>query len=622
MNVRQRRRGRPESGSENAPPVSFRSVNWDRLFGYLRPYRRRMGLAVLALLFYSGFGLAFPLVIVKLLESVTQTSDFGPLNLLAGVLIAMFLLQSGFSFFQSYLLSYIGERIVYDLRTSLYRHLQELSLDFYADRRVGDLVSRLSSDVTLMRAMLTNNLTTLLSQVVGLVGSVTILLTLNASFTLFILGLVPVLVAVGFFFGRTIRRRSTRIQDQLADSTVVAEEGLQGIRVVKGFGREDFETQRYDRAMEKTFQASLKMAVANALFGSVMMFLGFAAIAAIMWYGGREVIAGHLNLAMITGFLIYGISIAASVGGLAGLYGQLSAALGGVQRVFEILDTRPTIQDEPGAEPIASCRGHIAFQDVSFSYNSEAPVLQNVSLEVGEGEVLALVGPSGAGKSTLFNLIPRFYDPTSGCVRLDGRDLREITQASLRAQLAIVPQETLLFGGSIRENILYGRLDASEGQMIAAAQAANAHDFITAFPEGYETRVGERGANLSGGQRQRIAIARAILKDPRILLLDEATSSLDSESEGLVQEALERLMRGRTTVIIAHRLSTIKVAHRIAVIEAGHIIELGTHDELMELNGLYARLYSMQFRQAEQLAGDGAPPGRASGLLDPILGRE
>jgi subfamily B ATP-binding cassette protein MsbA len=616
----------PASAKDRNPRLSLRSVNWNRLFGYLRPYRGRMALAMVALLISSGFGLAFPLVIVRLLDSVTKAKDFGLLNLLAGVLVGMFLLQSAFTFIQSYLLTYIGERIVYDLRTSLYRHLQELSLDFYATRRVGDLVSRLSSDVTQMRAMLTSNLTTLFSQVIGLVGSVTILLTLNARLTLFILALVPLLVALGFFFGRTIRKRSTRIQDELAGSTVVAEEGLQGIRVVKSFGREEYETRRYDAAMEKTFQASIKMAVANSAFYALMAFLGFGAIAAIMWYGGRQVILGSLSVAMIAGFLIYGISIAASVGGLAGLYGQLNAALGGVRRVFELLDTQPAIHDAPGAEAIPSSRGRITFDDVSFSYDGGTRVLQEVSLDIQEGEILALVGPSGAGKSTIFNLIPRFYDPTEGVIRLDGRDLRTITQASLRAQLAIVPQEALLFGGSIRENILYGRLGASEEEMIAAAQAANAHEFITAFPQGYATLVGERGTNLSGGQRQRIAIARAILKDPRILLLDEATSSLDNESEELVQEALNRLMQGRTTVIIAHRLSTIKVAHRIAVLEAGCILELGTHAELMEKNGLYARLYSMQFRNPEEdlaalLArsqteyGDGKESPRRQGLL-------
>jgi subfamily B ATP-binding cassette protein MsbA len=315
------------------------------------------------------------------------------------------------------------------------------------------------------------------------------------------------------------------------------------------------------------------------------------------------------------------------------LYGQLRAAVGGVQRVFEILDTSPSVQDRPGAIDLPPARGQITLEDVSFSFDGRVTVLQNVSLKVHAGEILALVGPSGAGKSTIFNLISRFYDPTGGAIRIDGYDLRGVTQRSLQEQIGIVPQETILFGGTIRENILYGRLDATEAELIAAARAANAHDFIKRFPNDYATVVGERGMNLSGGQRQRIAIARAILKDPCILLLDEATSSLDNESEGLVQDALDRLMQNRTTVIVAHRLSTIKVAHRIAVLDSGRIVELGTHDELMERNGLYARLYSMQFRDPEdELAAirtarlppdnqrnEDNPPEKQTGLLDVIL---
>lgn len=600
----ERRPERPNIFDQSATPISFKAVNWSRLFAYLKPYWKRMALAVLALLISSGFGLAFPLVIVRLLDSVTKAKSFTPLNNLALLLVSIFLLQAAFNFVQSYLLAYIGEHIVYDLRNTLYTHLHRLSLDFYAVRRVGEIVSRLSSDVTQVRSMLTTNITGLLSQIVSLIGSIVIVLTLNAHLTLFILALAPVLILVAFFFGSRIHKASVGIQDQLAGSTTVAEEGLQGIRVVKSFGRESFETQRYSSALEKTFRASLRMAVYNSVFTSLMMFLGFSSIAAIMWEGGREVIAGRLTLAMITGFLMYGISIAASLGGLGGLYAQLRAALGGVQRVFEIIDTKPSIQDTTDAAVLPSVQGRITFQNVSFSYENGAPVIQDVSLDIQPGEILALVGPSGAGKSTIFNLIPRFYDPTSGSIRIDGNDLRDITQDSLRAQMAIVPQETLLFGGTLRENILYGRLDASEAELIDAAKAANAHDFILGFPQQYETIAGERGARLSGGQRQRIAIARAILKDPRILLLDEATSSLDNESEGLVQEALDRLMKDRTTVIIAHRLSTIKIAHRIAVLDNGRIIELGTHEDLMDLNGMYARLYSMQFRDPEEeLAG-------------------
>ncbi|MGA7192822.1 MAG: ABC transporter ATP-binding protein [Anaerolineales bacterium] len=624
---------RPVPTNENGPAISFKSVNWSRLFGYLKPYKGKMTLAILALLVSSGFGLAFPLVIVRLLNSVTQAKSFAPLNNLAFLLVGIFLLQAIFSFVQSYLLAYIGEHIVYDLRTSLYDHLQQLSLDFYSNRRVGDIISRLSSDVTQMRTMLTSNLTTLLSSIVTLVGAIVIVLTLNARLTLFILALVPAVLLVAFLFGSRIQKGSTRIQDQLADSTIVAEEGLQGIRVVKSFGRETYEAQRYDTAMEKTFQASLQMAVYNSAFGSVMMFLGFGSIAAVMWYGGREVIAGRLTLAMITGFLMYFITIAGSLGGLANLYGQLRAAMGGVQRVFEILDTKASVHDAPNAIALPISKGKINFQNVSFSYEDNSPVIQGVSLDVQPGEILALVGPSGAGKSTIFNLIPRFYDPTDGLIQIDGYDLRSITQESLREQMAIVPQESLLFGGTIRENILYGRLDADEAEMIEAAKAANAHEFIMEFPKQYETTVGERGTKLSGGQRQRIAIARAILKNPRILLLDEATSSLDNESEGLVQEALNRLMQNRTTIIIAHRLSTIKIADRIAVLDGGRVIELGTHQELMERNGMYARLYSMQFRDPEEELAllqaelhnnshrEQKPTAQSAGLLNAILGR-
>ncbi len=596
-----RRRGQPNSNvdSADADSVPLRALHWRRLFAYLRPYSGRMALAIVALLVSSGLGLAFPIVIVQLLDTVTRASAVAPLNILAATLVGLFLLQAAFSFVQSYLLNYIGERIVFDLRTTLYGHLQRLSMNFYANRRVGEIVSRLSSDVTQMRAMLTTNITQVLSQVVSLIGSIVIVVTLNARLTLFILALAPVLLAVGFVFGRRIQKVSTAVQDQLAASTVVAEESLQGIRIVKSFGREGFETQRYNGAMQNTFRAALRLALFNSAFMAVMSFLGFSAVAAIVWYGGSEVIAGRMTLAMISGFLIYGITIAANLGGLGGQYGQVRAAIGGVQRVFELLDTQPSVQDAPGAFAPAASRGRITFEHVSFHYEDNAPVLKDIDLDIRAGEILALVGPSGAGKSTILNLIPRFYDPVDGRVLLDGCDLRELTQDSVRAQLAIVPQETMLFGGTIRENILYGRLDASDADLIAAAKAANAHDFIMAFPEQYGTIVGERGAKLSGGQRQRVAIARAILKDPRILLLDEATSALDNESEGLVQEALNRLMQNRTTVIIAHRLSTIKVAHRIAVMDDGRLAELGTHDELMAANRLYARLYAMQFRNSE-----------------------
>jgi len=406
-----RRRSRGLVGTKNESGETPNTpVNWPRLFAYLGPYKGRMGIAILSLVFYSAVGLVFPLIITGLLDSVLKQKNMDQLNDITLKLLGMFLLQSAASFVQSYNLTYIGEHIVLDLRTSLYIHLQTLSLDFYANRRVGEIVSRISSDVTQVRSVLTNNITQLLSQSISLVGSIVIVFALNPRLTIFILVLAPVLAAVAIVFGRSFQSLSTQVQDELANSTVTVEETLQGIRVVKSFTREDYEVNRYNTAMNRTLAVSMRLAVLRSLFGATMAFLGFSAIAAILWFGGREVIEGRLELAMISGFLIYGITIAANLGGLAGLYGQFREALGAVRRVFEILDTGPGVKDVPGAKAIGSVQGAIQFDHVSFGYDSGTVILEDVSLDIAPGEIVALVGPSGAGKSTLFNLIPRFYD--------------------------------------------------------------------------------------------------------------------------------------------------------------------------------------------------------------------
>lgn len=589
-----------EFNREEIASSSLKSVNWKRLFKYLMPYKLLMSLSLLSMFISSGFTLLFPFVIIKFVDSAANDINIHKLNYLLVIMVAIIIGLSIFRFLSTLLSAYVGEKIIFDLRTSLYGHMIRFSLDFFNKNRVGELLSRLQMDVMQVRMLLTEDLAMIISNTLRLIGSVAIMIYLSWTFALAILILAPVFAIIMDIFGKALNKRGMEKHFQYAELSTIAEESLQCIRVIKSFGSEAFEGQRYKNLAKKILHTCVRLTVDTTLLVTISQFVGLFAISLVIWQGGRQVITGNISIGIITGFLAYGITIALSVTSLAEFFGKLNVCLGAVTYVFKILDTRPSVNDKPEAIEITSCQGRIAIKNVDFSYDNSATVLKDISLDIKAGEILAIVGPSGAGKTTLFNLIPRFYDPDKGSVHIDGLDLKDITQESLRKQLAIVPQETILFGGTIRENILYGRMEATEDEMVAAAKDANAHDFIISFPDQYDTVVGERGMRLSGGERQRIAIARAILKDPHVLLLDEATSSLDNESEKLVQEALDRLMKNRTTIIIAHRLSTIKIANRIAVMENGSLVENGNHKELMEENGLYSRLYLMQFRYTRE----------------------
>jgi subfamily B ATP-binding cassette protein MsbA len=583
-----------------------------RLLAFVHPYRRRLYLALSAIALGGVLGLAGPYTLQYLIDAVFQQNSPVLLNRITLLLIAIFAAQSLLYILRAYLLAFIGERVMADLRLRLFEHLQGLSLSFFNEHRTGELVSRLTNDVSTVRGLVTTDISTALSQGLTFAGALALIIITNWRLTLFMIVLVPLVMVIAILFGRRLRQLSSNVQDQLASATAIMEESISGVRVVQSFTRERYEIGRFASSIERTFALAIKRVRLSSTFGPSISFLGFAGVVSIFWFGGNEVLAGRLTAGQLFMFLVLTLTIAGSIGQFSGLWTGLQEALGATRRVFEILDIRSDIVEKPGAPALPPVQGHITFDQVSFAYLDDpgTPILTGIDLDVKPGEVLALVGPSGAGKTTLLNLIPRFYEPASGRVCIDGHDLRDVQLLSLRQQIGIVPQETLLFGGSVRENILYGRLEANEDELIAAARAANAHDFILELPNGYDTLVGERGVKLSGGQRQRIAIARAILKDPCILLLDEATSSLDSESEGLVQEALERLMRGRagggrTSIVIAHRLSTIQNADRIAVLDDGRLIELGSHAELIALDGMYARLHRIQFRLEE------TPPPKA-----------
>src|SRR5712692_1015290 len=547
-------------------------VSLPRVLELLRPYRWQLIVAAILLVLTDGLGMLYPLVIRSLLNTILGRHNADLLNLVVVFLLVVFVLQAVLGALQNYLVTSFGERFSFNLRTMLFRHLQRLSLSFFDSRRTGELMSRVTNDVTLLQGSLTNNILPIVSQIVTLVGSVLIAVLINWRITLVIVVVAPVAALISSRMGRVIRKRTRGVQEGLGEAGIILEESLSAQRVVKAFAREDYEYGRFTTRMNGSLQQALRRAVSQSLLGPINQFIGFAAIIIIIWFGGHEVLAGRLTIGDLIAFLFYLFMLVGPLIALSNLYSQIQAALAAAERVFELLDEPVDVANQVDSTlELPAITGHINFDAVTFAYATSQgggkprpyparPVLRDLTFEALPGQVVALVGPSGAGKTTTLNLLMRLYEIEEGRIRVDGYDVRHVTPQSLRAQVAIVPQEPMLFGDSIAENIRYGRLDATDEEIRAAAEAANALSFIEQLPDGIQSLVGERGVKLSAGQRQRIAIARALLHNPRILLLDEATASLDNESESLVQEALNRLMQERTTIVVAHRLTTIERA--------------------------------------------------------------
>ena len=578
-----------------------------RLFRYLRPYQRRFLAAIASLFVSSLLSLAFPYLAGSIVDAALVQSTGGAgmarMDQAALLLLGVLAVQAGFSFFQALSFASVGQRSLVDLRRDTYARLITLPMTFFAQRRVGELASRLSADLTQIEDTLIVVLPQLLRQVTMLTGGIALIAFTSLKLTGIMLASLPLLTVVAVVFGRRTRKIARQAQDRLADTATIVEETLQGIVNVKAFANEGYELGRYSAGLQRFLTATLRGARLRAIFIAFIIFALFGSIVLVLWSGARLLQQGQITFGELTRFILYTTFVAGAMGQFAELYSQVQKAVGATQRVRELLREQGEVDASPDRAPASvtsRLRGEVRFENVRFSYPSRAEieVLHGIDLAAAPGEKVALVGPSGAGKSTIISLLLRLHDPSAGRVWIDGRDAREYPLSGLRAQMSLVPQEVLLFGGSIAENIAYGKPGASRAEIKQAARQANAHSFIGSFPQGYETLVGDRGIQLSGGQRQRIAIARAILRDPAILILDEATSSLDSESELLIQEALEKLMRGRTSVMIAHRLATVRHADRIIVIADGRVVESGTHDQLQAIkNGFYRRLAALQFRE-------------------------
>ncbi len=571
-----------------------------RLLTYLWPYWKRLLVSVICMLFVSASNLIVPWIIKDMVDDVLMAKNVQMLYAIIVAILVIFAIRGLTTFGHRYLMGYIGQRVITDLRARLFAHLQKLSISYYDKRRTGEIMSNLTNDIQALQTAIVDNFITLVQESAIFLGSFASMIYLQWKLTALCLVIVPLVSFTIKFFGKKLHSSGGVVQERLADVTSMLQETIMGVRIVRSFNRTAHEIERFRAVNESNFKANVKTIQQSSQLTPFVEFFSALAVVAIIWYGGMSVIDGVMTSGELIAFLIYAINLANPTRRVAEAFGNIQKSLAAADRIFAILDTKPEVAQKEGAPLLTVGKGRVEFRHVAFYYEEGNPVLTDVNFTAEPGQTVAIVGPSGSGKTTIANILPRFYDVTGGEVLIDGTDIRDVTIGSLREAIGLVPQDTLLFNTTIKNNILYGRLDANDEEIWAAVRAANAETFIRALPDGIETKVGDRGLMLSGGQRQRIAIARALLKNPAILILDEATSALDTESEKIVQDALDKLMIGRTSFVIAHRLSTIRGADQILVINHGVIAERGTHDELMEKGGLYHELYMMSQRQTEE----------------------